>query len=147
MEERLPKTEIVVNTFPEVHLNKRFIPLHGNALNFTKQKGILYFQPHVFFRVLDYDTNEKVYEFRTVSSYEWDKKLLDFMTTEFALNGIGFIKAAIGDFNWYIKRNKSFLTMDKFYSHNITVENSANHIRSAYIRYRDGLNIAPRGTN
>ena len=46
--------------------------------------------------------------------------------------------------NWYIKNNKSSLTLDKFYTQNVTVENSEKHIRATYMMYKLNLTDSPK---
>lgn len=74
-DEKPAHTRIVINTFPEMHLGQPFIPQHGCTLNFIGQDGKTYFQVQLFFRVMNYNTKEPMYEFRTCSDYFWDDDL------------------------------------------------------------------------
>lgn len=143
-DEKPAHTRIVINTFPEMHLGQPFIPQHGCTLNFIGQDGKTYFQVQLFFRVMNYNTKEPMYEFRTCSYYFWDDDLDSPDHPDFMPTAVATIQSAIPDFNWYIKNNKSYLTMEKFYTQNPTVENSEKHIRSAYLRYKLNLNGPPK---
>ena len=112
--------------------------------NFIGQDGKTYFQVQLFFRVMNYNTKEPMYEFRTCSDYFWDDDLDSPDHPDFMPTAVATIQSAIPDFNWYIKNNKSYLTMEKFYTQNPTVENSEKHIRSAYLRYKLNLNGPPK---
>ena len=136
--DRLPDTELMINTFPKIHLNKRLVPIHGISAIFTKSNNKLYFQPQIFLYNIDYETRAKIYEFRTVSSYEWDEMLKP-DSGDFITRAVALINSAKNDFNWYIKGNDSFLTMDKFYPKDITSEDSEKHISFAYMRYVLGI--------
>ena len=137
-------TRIVVNTFPQTHFGQMFIPMHGCTPCFIKQEGKMYFQVQLFFRALNYQTKEIMYEFRTCSDYTWDDDLDSPDHPDFMLTAVATIKTAIPDFNWYIKHNKSYLTASKFYTNNPTVENSEKFIRQAFMMQKLNLNPPPK---
>ncbi len=130
-------TRVVVNTFPEMHLAERLTEYFGCTPCFGKAEGKPVFQAQLFFRVNRWIDNELLYEFRTSSDWFIDTKIED---NDFYPKILSLLLESITHFDWYMKGNKSYLTMGKPYTPLPTITDPfKKFIAGAYMMDKLGL--------
>lgn len=124
-------TKVIKNNIPFDLPGINYAPLFGMALTSARgRKGMTIFQPQLFLRIIRKDTKEVLFEFRTATSISFKKSNNE---AELLKHSYDFLLTAISGFNWYLKANKSKLTLNKTYSPIPTFEQSINPIGAAYM--------------
>lgn len=128
---------IVKNTIPKHFFGVSVKYKYGLGFTFMEYEKKQVLQAQGILRVLNFDSDELVGEFRTVTNVYLAGDPQD---TGFNEKCLFITLAAVRDFNRELKLNDSDLTVNRSYANTVSIESIKEPITQAYLSFIVGLN-------
>lgn len=123
-------TVVVKNNIPEKFIGVPMADLFGWKPAFIQDNSGLKIQWQLFYNILEANSMNKLFEFRTATNFIIHQRIHDFGFYDIMYR---HLLSAVSGFNWHFEKNNSFLTMGKSFKPIPAIEETEPAVRHSYL--------------